>query len=124
MRLPARLSAGALAAAIAAVPFPAFAHAIVVESTPAADATVAGPALDLRLRFNGRIDARRSRLSLIGPDGRTRALPQMPEQAVDRLSAHAEGLIPGRWRILWQVLAADGHVTRGEIPFTVAPARP
>ncbi|MGE0716311.1 MAG: copper resistance CopC family protein [Alphaproteobacteria bacterium] len=124
MRLSARLPAAALALAIAAAPSPTLAHAVVLESTPAPDATVPAGNIDCRLKFNGRIDAARSRLSLIGPDGKARALPQMAENAVDRLSARAEGLTPGRWRIQWQVLAADGHVTRGEIPFSVAPARP
>jgi methionine-rich copper-binding protein CopC len=28
-------------------------------------------------------------------------------------------LAPGDYRLRWQVLAYDGHITRGEIPFTV-----
>jgi len=29
------------------------------------------------------------------------------------------GLAAGAYRLRWQVLASDGHITRGEIPFTV-----
>jgi methionine-rich copper-binding protein CopC len=25
----------------------------------------------------------------------------------------------GAWRVRWQVLAVDGHITRGDIPFTL-----
>jgi methionine-rich copper-binding protein CopC len=35
--------------------------------------------------------------------------------------AHAEGLTPGDWSLAWQALSIDGHITRGEIPFRVAP---
>jgi methionine-rich copper-binding protein CopC len=28
-------------------------------------------------------------------------------------------LAAGAYRLRWQVLASDGHITRGEIPFTV-----
>jgi hypothetical protein len=37
----------------------------------------------------------------------------------DILASQAQGLIPGEYRIRWQVLASDGHITRGEIPFKV-----
>ncbi|TAI60323.1 copper resistance protein CopC, partial [Bradyrhizobium sp. Leo170] len=35
------------------------------------------------------------------------------------LDAEAKGLSPGAWRLRWQVLSVDGHITRGDIPFTV-----
>jgi methionine-rich copper-binding protein CopC len=28
-------------------------------------------------------------------------------------------LAPGNYTIRWQVLAVDGHITRGDVPFTV-----
>ena len=33
--------------------------------------------------------------------------------------APAAPLAPGAWRLRWQVLALDGHITRGDIPFTL-----
>jgi len=39
--------------------------------------------------------------------------------AADILSATANDLKPGEYQLRWQVLAVDGHITRGEIPFTV-----
>src|SRR5258706_10132890 len=46
---------------------PALAHAIILESSPAVNATVAGPELDIVLRFNSRIDRARSSLTLNAP---------------------------------------------------------
>ena len=107
-----------LALLLVNAPF-ADAHAILVEATPAAKSTVAGPDLDVRLRFNSRIDGPRSRLTLVQPGGHARALPLEPQTAPDVLTAKAAALARGAYRLRWQVLAADGHITRGEVPFQV-----
>jgi methionine-rich copper-binding protein CopC len=95
------------------------AHAILLEATPAANSKVAGPEITIRLRFNSRIDAQRSRLSLILPDGTNRKLELLPQQPPDILKSQASGLSPGNYHLQWQVLATDGHITRGEFPFEV-----
>jgi len=100
----------------------AAAHAILLESTPSLKSTVAGPDVSMKLRFNVRIDALRSRLTLIHPDGSAQALEISKQTPADTLSAEAAGLAAGAYRLRWQVLASDGHITRGEIPFTVAPS--
>jgi len=98
------------------------AHAILVESSPALHGSAVGPDVPLKLRFNVRIDPSRSRLTLIGPDGSTQAL-QIDQQAPpDTILSQAKGLHPGEYRLRWQVLASDGHITRGEIPFIVTKA--
>ena len=51
------------------MPSLAQAHAILEQSTPAAGASVRSGPLDLRLRYNSRIDRARSRLTLIRPLG-------------------------------------------------------
>ena len=99
--------------------FPASAHAVLLESSPALKGAVAGPDVPVRLRFNVRIDALRSRLTLILPDGTAKALEISKETTPDTLLASASGLAAGEYRLRWQVLASDGHITRGEIPFTV-----
>lgn len=98
---------------------PADAHAVLLESSPAQKSAVAGPDVPIKLRFNVRIDALRSRLTLIRPDGTTQALEIAKQTPADSLVAAAPGLAPGAYRLRWQVLASDGHITRGEIPFTV-----
>ena len=97
----------------------AAAHAIVMASKPAVDATVAGPNVPIELRFNSRIDRARSRLTLVGPDRSAKTLPLGADTAPDLLTARANDLAPGAYRLRWQVLSIDGHITRGDIPFTV-----
>jgi len=95
------------------------AHAVLLESTPALKGSVAGPDVALKLRFNVRIDAARSRLTLVDPDGSSQTLEISGQDPPNTISTQAKGLHPGTYRLRWQVLASDGHITRGEIPFTV-----
>ena len=97
----------------------ASAHAVLLESSPALKSSISGPDVPLRLRFNVRIDAARSRLTLVDPDGASRTIEIGTQELPNTLFAQARGLRPGFYRLRWQVLAADGHITRGEIPFTV-----
>ena len=95
------------------------AHAVLVESNPALNGQVSGPDVSVQLRFNVRIDASRSRLALLRSDGSTQSLELGKPTSADTLTSQAKGLSPGEYRLRWQVLASDGHLTRGEIPFTV-----
>lgn len=106
-------------AAVLLIAPPAIAHAVLLESSPALKSAVAGPDVPVKLRFNVRIDALRSRLTLVRPDGSTQILEISKKAPADTLSAEALGLAAGDYRLRWQVLASDGHITRGEIPFTV-----
>ena len=98
---------------------PIFAHAILLEATPSANGSVAGPDFDVKLRFNSRIDAARSRLTLVRPDQTLLAISIQPSQNAALLDGRITGLHSGEYKLRWQVLAADGHITRGEIPFQV-----
>ena len=107
----------------------AHAHALVVASEPAAGATLAAPPGRVTMRFNSRIDPDRSRLSLSPADGRPGAPAPVPMTleilpSADRtvIEAVCPPLAPGAWRLRWQVLAVDGHITRGDIPFAIGPA--
>ena len=95
-------------------------HAVLKESHPVANSTVKGPDVPMFLKYNVRIDAKLSKLQLLNPDNSTSDLSIDPQQpSPDTLTSKATGLKPGPYRIRWQVLAPDGHITRGEIPFTV-----
>jgi methionine-rich copper-binding protein CopC len=98
----------------------AAAHAVLLESAPAVNSTVAGPDIAINLRFNVRIDVGRSRLTLVPLSGSVLPLEIGKQASADTLSARATGLPAGEYRLRWQVLASDGHITRGEIPFTVS----
>lgn len=97
----------------------AWAHAILMESNPAANSTVSGPDFSVTLRYNVRIDGSRSRLHLIAADGAVTTLAFAKQTAPDTLQASAKGLKPGSYTLRWQVLASDGHMSRGDVLFTV-----
>lgn len=95
------------------------AHAIVVSSQPAANAVVHGTTVEVVVRFNSRIDPIRSRLLLVRADGTSTTLELKDTPTPDTLATTVGELAPGTYRLRWQVLAIDGHITRGDIPFTV-----
>jgi copper resistance protein C len=94
-------------------------HAVLKESHPAANGKVTGPDVPILLKYNVRVDAKLSKVQLLNPDNSTSDLKIEAQSAPDTLNAKATGLKPGAYKIRWQVLAPDGHITRGEIPFTV-----
>jgi copper resistance protein C len=104
---------------IAATSEPAWAHAILVDSKPKASSTVAGEDVPFWLRFNVRVDGSRSKLRLIAPDGSEASLAATRQPTPDTLESHAKALKPGAYKLLWQVLASDGHISKGEVDFTV-----
>ena len=97
----------------------AYGHAIVLSSTPAQRQEVSGPDIPIHLRFNSRIDAQRSRLILVMPDGKSVTLSPGKAGAGDSLVSEGKGLNPGVYVLRWQVLASDGHISRGEVSFRV-----
>lgn len=102
-----------------AIATPVWAHAVLVDSKPKAGSTVAGADLPIWLRYNVRVDGSRSKLHLIAPDGAVIALDDLKQPTPDALEAHAAGLKPGAYKLQWQVLASDGHISRGEVDFSV-----
>ncbi len=99
---------------------PVLAHAIVVGSTPRAEAVVTGDVLAVEIHFNSRIDAARSHLKLFRIDGDVVSLPLVDAGSDDMLKASTRGLAPGRYRLHWQTLSPDGHISQGDIPFSVS----
>ena len=98
----------------------ASAHAILSKSTPAANEIVTGPDVPVVLTFNSRVDQARSTLTLEKADHSTSKVevvldPTSPAKLAARLS----NMRPGTYELRWQVLAVDGHITRGAIPFQV-----
>ncbi len=99
---------------------PASAHAILIDSTPAPLGHVPAGRLALVLRYNSRVDAGRSKLVLQHAGDEIR-VAQTAGDTPDVLRAALE-VTPGDYVVAWQVLATDGHITRGRVPFTVDPA--
>lgn len=95
---------------------PLRAHAILLSAAPASDETVNGAAVQVQLRFNARIDAKRSRLILVVPGGGERLL-SADQSSPGMLTSEVSKLEPGSYILRWQVLAEDGHITRGQLAF-------
>jgi methionine-rich copper-binding protein CopC len=112
------LAAGLVLAAAGA----ASAHSLLLESSPAAGATLATAPRQLALRFNNRIEKPLSRIRLVSGLGVDQPLVVTADGGTaDRLTAAVPPLPPGRWRVEWQVLSTDGHVVSGRFEFTLAP---
>ena len=104
---------------VAILPLKLYAHAVLMESKPKMGATVKGPDLPVWLRFNVRVDGNRSRCTLVLPDGNTKPLPLDPQSKPDILTGKTTGLVAGKYKLQWQVLAEDGHISRGELIFNL-----
>jgi len=113
-----RLAAAVLCAIALAAP-EARAHAILVASQPQQNAELAGPEVDFRLEFNSRIDASRSSLQLAKDGAAPEALALDHTAEPNLLVAKVPELAPGAYRLRWQVLSIDGHVSRGDLNFRV-----
>ncbi len=107
-----------LLAAALAFPLPVMAHAILIDSVPATRATVPPGHVAFTLHYNSRIDRARSRLTLIAPDKTETRLVIGTNVPEDSMTTTAD-VAPGDYVVRWQVLATDGHITRGDVPFTV-----
>jgi methionine-rich copper-binding protein CopC len=71
------------------------------------------------MKFSLRVDGARSTVLLSTSDGKSKPLAIDRQGAPDTLTTRITKLSPGEYAIHWQVLATDGHVTRGQIPFRV-----
>jgi copper resistance protein C len=103
----------------AVIPRVALAHAVLVSAQPAENSTVAGPDVAVLLKYNSRVDVEHSMLTLLAPDGKVGKVAIRSEPTPGLLSAKLTGLVKGAYELRWQVLAIDGHVTRGKLLFQI-----
>ena len=97
------------------------AEAILIKATPTPYQVIDGSEVAIRLQFNSRIDMKRSRLSIISATGEDRPLQINGTSAPDCVDSKITGIAAGAYLLRWQVLASDGHITRGQVPFRVRP---
>jgi methionine-rich copper-binding protein CopC len=93
------------------------AHAHVVTSSPAANATVASPKA-IHLQYNETLAAKFSGASLMTTAGKPVAVTvKSAGKAIDATPRAA--LAPGRYMVMWHAVADDGHKSKGQYNFTV-----
>jgi methionine-rich copper-binding protein CopC len=95
------------------------AHAVLMESRPTSQDHISGSDVPVLLRFNCLVDQDRSKLTLIRPDNSLEPLTLKKPSPPDTLTANISGLKAGEYSLRWLVLASDGHITQGVIPFKV-----
>ncbi|HEY8448889.1 MAG TPA: copper resistance protein CopC [Bacillota bacterium] len=103
-----------------AVASSAGAHSYIAESDPADGAQLEAAPSVIRVVFTEPIETDVSQLRLLDAAGNE--VPGVEQQAAGERELQlvpATELEPGEYRIAWQTLARDGHVTSGEIRFTV-----
>ncbi len=115
------LRAGLVLTTMAIVTSPAFGHAKLLSSSPAANAELAVAPTVLNLQFSEAAQLAVLKLSAAGV-----AIPLKIDRgatAAVRVSIALPALAPGVYRVEWTALAADdGHVTKGTFSFTIAGA--
>ena len=94
----------------------------VVESTPAANASISGPSSGFSVRFDRPVDHAHS-VIFVKRDGKVvETLQPRLKSEPEVLFAQAPTLPPGPYTLHWQVRTmTDAVAVEGEIPFTVGP---
>jgi methionine-rich copper-binding protein CopC len=117
-----RIAAGIAGASLALLlAVPALAHAELDSSTPRDGAELETPPATIELVFTEGVVQAKSSIRLVGPDGEVgTARPARDGAKAMRLEGLSLG--PGAYTVKWTAGAADGHVERGTIAFTVLAA--
>ena len=112
-----------LAFLLALVSPAAFAHAYLDRTSPEAASTVRGSPDEVRLWFSHALEPAFSTVQVLDKGGRQvdRKDTRVDAAEAKLLKVTLERLAPGAYRVVWRVLSADGHVTKGEFGFEVAP---
>lgn len=110
-----------LTAAAMVTPGAAFAHDVLISSSPAADESVESLPGHLTLSFSAQLIAEPGAtiVEVTGPDG-------SPAHTSEPVIDGAEVTVPlvaeapaGEYRVVWRVVSSDGHPISGEFSFTV-----
>ena len=110
---------GALAAALLLSATQALAHAHLVSSTPAANATVAAPKA-ITLTFNEKLEPKFSGFELAMADGMAVAIKtSVSQNRLAIVGTPSQPLAPGAYKVTWRAVAGDAHRMQGVVTFTV-----
>lgn len=121
------LPAATAAMAMLLAPTAASAHAKLVGSTPAANATVS-KVTSVSLRFNEKVIAStvKTELVMTGMPGMANHAPMkiaatstMGKDGKSMTLAAKRALVPGTYKVKWSAAGADTHRMEGEFVFTV-----
>jgi methionine-rich copper-binding protein CopC len=99
---------------------PALAHAALISATPAVNGMAMPAPTELRLKFSEGIELKFAKVKLIGPGKKTVATGPArldPSDNTLLIVPVAAPLPDGTYTVDWQVVATDGHKTKGTYSF-------
>lgn len=105
----------------------ALGHAALTQSVPGNREVLAASPASLSLRFNEKVEAKFSTVSLEDAQGQAQPLgPPLPaaDDAYRLEAAVTAPLAPGKYTVRYRVLSQDGHVIERSYAFTVKAADP
>src|SRR5687767_7917660 len=111
----------AAVSSLASLPRPPIAtHATLVSSEPAANSQLAAAPRRIRLVYSEPVEGRLARVTLVASTGGTVVLePAADPRDVHAVIAPVDSLAPGRYKVDWRVVSADGHPVTGAYWFAV-----
>lgn len=115
------LAALLLFLAVASTAPPALAHADLVAATPEPGSVVPTSPMEVRLSFSEEVEPRFSGFEIVGGDGRSLPVGEIAVEGKAMAAPLTETLAPGKYRVDWHVLSADGHSIEGSYSFEVQP---
>ena len=103
----------------------ALAHARLVAARPAENRTATPPPTELQLKFSEAIEVKFAQVTVSGAlvppfvmaGGKTGAVALDPNDKATLIVPFAAPMADGRYLVSWQVVAADGHRTKGSYRF-------
>ena len=113
-----RISVAAFALCI--ISAPAFAHAHLKVSNPAADSSVASAPKELTLTFTEQLEPALSGVAVTNDKGQVvEAKPAVVSG--DTMTVTVKKLPAGLYHVAWHAVAVDTHRTEGKYDFTIKP---
>lgn len=99
------------------------AHAYLQRADPRAKSTVRTAPTQVRLWFTEELEPAFSSVQVVNEGGQRvdKGDSQVDPSAPKLLRISLSPLPPGTYKVIWRVLSVDGHVTKGNFTFRVAP---
>ncbi|WP_394751731.1 copper resistance protein CopC [Crenothrix sp.] len=104
-----------------ALPCSAFAHAILVKSQPAKDATVTEAPKQIDVWFNDKVGGEHKALAVIDSNGNRVDNKDVAQETFDpsHMFATVQPLAPGTYTVRYRVVSIDTHIVTGKFQFSV-----
>ncbi len=100
---------------------PLFAHAIMVRSQPAKDATLTESPKQVDVWFNDKVGSEHKALAVIDSKGNRLDNQDVTQETFDasHLYSTLQPLVPGTYTVRYRVVSADTHIVTGKFQFSV-----